>query len=103
MGKRKKPTISAKEKKHIEFSKKVVVVAFAIFIAMVINSYVLAYMEKANPLESLSSAIIITPVATILGYYTQNSVRAWSRNKYISTTEQTTEIIYTGGHGRGEL
>ena len=60
---------------------KVVLIALTLPYIWVTLSYILAFMEKTNPLEDLSGYVVTVPITAIVGYITQNSVRSASFNK----------------------
>lgn len=70
-----------KEKKRLEFMQRVVLLSLALPFVWVTFSYVLAFLEKENPLEYLSGYVVTVPIAAIIGYIIQNSVRSASFNK----------------------
>lgn len=74
--------------KKLEFMQKVVLISLALPYAWVTMSYILAYLEKPNTLESLSGYVVTVPIAAIVGYITQNSVRSSSYNKMRSIIEK---------------
>lgn len=74
---------------------KVVLIALTLPYVWVTLSYILAFMEKTNPLEDLSGCVVSVPIFAIVGYITQNSVRSASFNKYQNTTILTNETENT--------
>lgn len=75
------PPKPKKKKKRLEFMQKVVLIALTLPYIWVTFSYILAYLEKSNPLENLSGYVVTVPIAAIIGYITQNSVRSSTENK----------------------
>lgn len=69
------------KKKKMEFMQRVVLTALLLPFLWVTFSYILAWFEKSNPLESLSGYVVTVPIAAIIGYITQNSVRSSTENK----------------------
>ena len=60
----------------------VVLIAIALPFLWVTLSYILAWFDKINPLENLSSAVVTVTVSAILGYIVQNCSRAkWFGDK----------------------
>lgn len=83
-----------KEKKQLEFMQRVVLLALALPFLWVTCSYILAFLDKENPLEYLSGYVVTVPITAIIGYITQNSIRSASYNKMqseIIKTETTQE------------
>ena len=102
----KKKTKRKTEKKKAEFMQKVVLISLIIFAVWVTLSYVMAFMDKMNPLEDLSACIVSVAIAAIIGYITQNSVRASTYNKYVQNSDNTTietieTTISTESEGKG--
>lgn len=83
-----------KPKKKMEFSKKWLLGCALFTVVFITLSYVLAAFDK-NPLESLSSEIIRVLGAvdgiSFAGYNLQNSVRAYSVDKYCAGNEAKEE------------
>lgn len=64
------------QKKKREFMQCVVITSYVIFFLCVTASYILGYLDKLNPLENLSIAVVTTPIVTTLAYALQNCTRA---------------------------
>lgn len=79
--------------KKPEFSKRWLVVIVMVSTIFTATSYILSWMDK-NPVENLSIAIVQIMWAVdgvcFVGYNVQNSIRAYSRNKF-HTAEQEGE------------
>lgn len=77
--------------KKPEFSKRWLVAVVVVSTLFTAASYILSWMDK-NPVENLSIAIVQIMWAVdgvcFIGYNAQNSIRAYSQNKF-STTSQT--------------
>lgn len=89
----------------MEFSKKWLIGCIVISVFFTLLSYVLAFFDK-NPVESLSTEIIRTiwlaDGVCFVGYNFQNSVRAFSKNKYFRGTDGAEETNnHNGGNNRG--
>lgn len=84
-----------KEKKRLEFMQKVVLFALALPFLWVTCSYILAFLEKENPLEYLSGYVVTVPITAIIGYITQNSIRSASYNRMQSEIIKTETIQET--------
>lgn len=78
--------ITKKRKKKLEFTQKWLIGCAAVTVIYVSLSYLLSYLEK-EPLQELSIAIMNTLMVvdgtSVLGYITQNAVRAYSVDKYL--------------------
>lgn len=89
-------------KKPLEFMQKILIAMYVASIVYTSFSYILAFLGK-DTVEALSATIVTTlwtaDAAASLGYIIQNSVRAWSKNKYDKPTTRTK----TGGNARGDL
>ena len=74
------------KKKKLEFFQKWLIGCSLVTALYITFSYLLAYLDK-EPLQELSIAIMNTLLAvdgtSVLGYVTQNCVRAYSANKYL--------------------
>lgn len=72
-------------KKKREFSKMWLVGCLAVTVLFVSFSYILSFLDK-NPVETLSAQIVqclcTVDGVSFFGYNLQNSVRAYSQNKY---------------------
>lgn len=92
-------TKKVQKKKH-EFMQKVIISSFVFALLWVTNSYVMAWFDKINPLETLSGIVISTPIASIVGYALQNCVRAkWFKDK--TANDEPLNNQTTGGNKRG--
>lgn len=73
------------EKKKREFSKMWLIGCLSVTVIFVSFSYILSAFDK-NPVESLSAQIVqclcTVDGVSFFGYNIQNSVRAYSQNKY---------------------
>lgn len=74
-----------KQKKKIEFSKKWLIGCIIISLFFTTLSYILAFLDK-NTVETLSASILEmlwgASGISFIGYVLQNSVRAFSANKF---------------------
>lgn len=70
-----------KPKKRLEFMQRVVFLTLPLPFLWVTFSYILAWFEKPDTLESLSGYVVTVPIAAMIGYITQNSVRSSTENK----------------------
>lgn len=82
-----------KSKRKLEFMQKIVIGSFLFFIICITASYVMGFLNRFNPLENLSIAIVGTPIAAVLSYALQNCSRAkWFGDKTADTkTEKKAE------------
>ena len=60
--KRKKPK---KQKKQLEFMQKIVSTTILLPFIWVTFSYILAWFDKSNPLENLSSVVVSVPIPAV--------------------------------------
>ena len=74
------------KKKKLEFFQKWLIGCSLVTASYITFSYLLAYLDK-EPLQELSIAIMNTLLAvdgtSVLGYVTQNCVRAYSADEYL--------------------
>lgn len=91
--------LQAQISKKMEFSKKWLIGCISVSILFTSFSYVLALMDK-NPVQELSIAINQllwgTSGISFIGYTIQNFMRAYSKNKYLTTQEVQQNVEQQG-------
>lgn len=95
------------QKRKLEFMQITVLIALLLPFVWVSFSYVLAWYNKVNTLESLSGVVVSVPVSAIVGYVSQNCVRAkWFKDKTANKEvpepeQQAIQQNVNGGNIRG--
>lgn len=76
----------------MEFMQKVILLVLRFSIVWVSGSYILAALDKINPLENLGIGVVSTIIASVLAYAMQNCSRAkWFKDKTANKEGSTDE------------